>query len=198
LRNPAYAARYVLIQFGHNDQPGKPGRSTDLQTEFPANLRRYVEEARAAGAVPVLVTPLTRRMFRAGKLQNDLIPWADATRRVAAALRVPVLDLNAESAAAVQAMGALEATGLAELPPSPEVRAAAAAGSTIPSSTGVPPQAAATAPAAQADTAVEPLGQAKLAFDYTHLGPRGADYFSAMVTRLLARAVPELRRELIP
>ena len=28
----------VLIQFGHNDQPGKPGRSTDLATEFGHNM----------------------------------------------------------------------------------------------------------------------------------------------------------------
>lgn len=39
---PGFAATYVLIQFGHNDQPGKPGRSTDLATEFPPNLKRYV------------------------------------------------------------------------------------------------------------------------------------------------------------
>ena len=52
---------YVLIQFGHNDQPGKAERTTDLATEFPANLARYVDEVRAAGAMPVLVTPLTRR-----------------------------------------------------------------------------------------------------------------------------------------
>ncbi|NWN22949.1 lysophospholipase, partial [Escherichia coli] len=41
-----FAKTWVLIQFGHNDQPGKPGRSTDLATEFPANLRLYVQEAR--------------------------------------------------------------------------------------------------------------------------------------------------------
>src|SRR5262245_66675530 len=40
-RAPGYIATWVLIQFGHNDQPGKPGRSTDLATEFPANLKRY-------------------------------------------------------------------------------------------------------------------------------------------------------------
>ena len=55
---------HVLIQFGHNDQPGKPGRSTDLATEYPANLARYVNELRAVGAVPVLMTPLTRRSFK--------------------------------------------------------------------------------------------------------------------------------------
>jgi lysophospholipase L1-like esterase len=59
--------RHVLIQFGHNDQPGKPGRSTDLASEYPANLKRYVDEVRAAGGQPVLVTPLTRRSFRDGQ-----------------------------------------------------------------------------------------------------------------------------------
>src|SRR5262245_9985634 len=28
---PPYTRSYVLIQFGHNDQPGKPGRSTTLE-----------------------------------------------------------------------------------------------------------------------------------------------------------------------
>src|SRR5205823_3044881 len=35
---------YILIQFGHNDQPGKGERSTDLATEFPKNIAQYVEE----------------------------------------------------------------------------------------------------------------------------------------------------------
>src|SRR5215471_4503012 len=74
----AYSATYVLIQFGHNDQPGKPGRSTDLATEFPENLRRYVREVKAAGGKPVLVTPLTRRSFKNGILENTLEPWAEA------------------------------------------------------------------------------------------------------------------------
>ncbi len=111
------AGTVVLIQFGHNDQPGKPGRSTDLATEFPANLTRYVVEVRALGAQPVLLTPLTRRSFRDGVLNNDLRPWAEAALGVAAAQQVPVLDLNASSAAAVQAMGQAEADTLAEAPP---------------------------------------------------------------------------------
>ena len=52
---------YVLIQFGHNDQPGKAERSTDLETEFPANVAGYVAEVQRAGAHAVLSTPLTRR-----------------------------------------------------------------------------------------------------------------------------------------
>src|SRR3546814_10798762 len=52
---PGYRGTWVLIQFAHNDQSSKPERWTDEATEFPANLRRFVEEVRAAGATPVLV-----------------------------------------------------------------------------------------------------------------------------------------------
>src|SRR5262249_43814765 len=39
--------QYILIQFGHNDMPGKgPARETDPQTTYPENLARYVHEAR--------------------------------------------------------------------------------------------------------------------------------------------------------
>lgn len=107
----------VLIQFGHNDQAGKPGRSTDLATEFGPNLAAYVQEVRALGAHPVLLTPLTRRSFSQGLLQNDLRPWAEACLRVAAELDVPVIDLNAVSAAAVEALGQAGADALAMAPP---------------------------------------------------------------------------------
>jgi hypothetical protein len=42
------------------------------------------------------------------------------------------------------------------------------------------------------------MGQAKLSFDYTHVGETGADYFAILVTADLAKAVPALRRFLIP
>jgi pectinesterase len=108
---------YVLIQFGHNDQPGKAERTTDLATEFPANIARYADEVRETGASAVLVTPLTRRGFRDSALNNDLAPWADAVRRVAQARKVPLLELNGGSAAAVQRMGVAEADVLAMAPP---------------------------------------------------------------------------------
>jgi lysophospholipase L1-like esterase len=162
--------KYVLIQFGHNDQPGKPGRSTDLVTEFPANLRRYVEEVRAAGGKPVLVTSLTRRTFRNGVLTDDLGPWAEATKKVAAETNTPVLNLNAESSAAVQRMGPAEANTLATAP----VPAAIAAEASGPNSPAAPKDGSTT-------------------FDYTHLGPKGAALFGKMVADELMRAVPALR-----
>ena len=194
MATPGFAATYVLIQFGHNDQPGKPGRSTDLVTEFPVNIARYVSETRAKGAIPVLVTPLARRQFKAGTLDNDLLPWADAIRNVAADTNTPVLDLNADSAAALQALGPALAARFAQLPPSPEVAAALLTGTTISASTGVTPPVTASGPPA---TGFDPMADPKLAFDYTHLGREGADFFSAMVTRELSAAVPALRRYLL-
>lgn len=112
-----FRSTYVLIQFGHNDQPGKPGRSTDYVREFPANMEGYVREARALGAVPVLVTPLTRRSFRGAYVHNDLAPWAATVRRIAHETGTPLLDLNALSLADVEAMGPKQADLLARTPP---------------------------------------------------------------------------------
>jgi lysophospholipase L1-like esterase len=193
--NAPYSATYVLIQFGHNDQPGKPGRSTDLATEFPANLRQYVVDLKSAGAKPVLVTSLTRRTFQAGRLKNDLVPWADATKKVAAEENVPVLDLNSESAAAVQKMGPVEANTLAMAPPPPSVAVGAAAGNSPPA-----PKAPAESSAvgSQANSVVEPKGDPAPLFDYTHLGEKGSALFGRMVADELIGAVPQLRPYIKP
>lgn len=112
---------WILIQFGHNDQPGKPGRSTDLATEFPANLHHYVQDLKALGANAVLVTALSRRSYKEGKIDNGLEPWAEATRKVAKEETVPLLDLNAESVAYLNQVGMTEADTLAVEPaPSPK------------------------------------------------------------------------------
>ncbi|WP_429001649.1 hypothetical protein [Xanthomonas arboricola] len=42
------------------------------------------------------------------------------------------------------------------------------------------------------------MGQAKRAFDYTHLGPDGAELFAAIVADELAQQLPALRPLLIP
>lgn len=164
----AYRASYVLVQFGHNDQPGKPGRSTDLVTEFPVNMTRYAAEVKQLGGVPILVTPLTRRTFHGAYLKDDLAPWSDATRKVAQANKVALLDLNALSADAVQQMGQAKADTLAM----------------------APPPAAVAAPASGA--AGEPQGTPKSAFDRTHLGAKGAQLFSGMVAHELVRLEPSV------
>lgn len=98
LWEPALAARpdYVLIQFGHNDCPGKgPDRETDPATTYRANMIRYAEEAVKAGAKPVLVTSIVRRRFTPeGKLEEDaLAGYVAEVRRIASEKGVMLIDL---------------------------------------------------------------------------------------------------------
>ena len=95
---PAIAAKpdYILIQFGHNDGPGKGAdRETDPKTTFRENMSRYIKEARDAGAQPVLVTSIVRRTFTPeGKIKPDsLVPYVAEVRELAAELKVPLIDL---------------------------------------------------------------------------------------------------------
>ena len=184
--NGDYKATYVLIQFGHNDQPGKPGRSTDLATEFPANMKHFADDVLSTGAKPVLITPLERRVFRQGKLSNGLGPWADATRSVAAAEHIPLLDLNADSLQAMQAMGLAEADTLAMGPPPPEAVAGEATGTSV----SLPKSHAPGAPELRPDGSDPNFNPV---FDYTHLGSKGSAYFGRMIAGELAAAVPELK-----
>jgi len=99
---------YYLIQFGHNDQPGKPGRSTTIE-QYREYLNRYVAETRAAGATPVLVTPLVRREFKdrenPDRIISSLTPWAEAVREIAREKKVPLIELHDRSKALCEKMG---------------------------------------------------------------------------------------------
>ena len=106
---------YVLIQFGHNGQPGKgPDRETDPATTYRDYLRGYVDEFRAIGAKPILVSSVTRRDYDAsGKIRVEpatpgnteervtlpLRPWAEACAAVAEEEGVPFIDLYSASVA---------------------------------------------------------------------------------------------------
>lgn len=114
---------WLLIQFGHNDMPGKGReRETDAKTTFRENLTRYIVEARKVGTKPVLVTSLTRRNFNAqgridpGQLEPStdakgvkspdfLNDYVEATKAVAADQKVPLIDLNARSVMQMNQLG---------------------------------------------------------------------------------------------
>lgn len=191
LQIQGYENVFVLIGFGHNDQPGKPGRSTDLETEFPENIRRYVLEARETGAIPILFTPMTRRLFEDGRVIRDLDPWADAIRMVARETQTPLVDLNARSREIVQSLGPSVQNMLAERPAGAEVAAAAAIdGVTLPADLGRPPL----------PETPENLRVAKMnsRFDYTHLGEYGGKLFGSVVAAELVKQVPQIRRLVRP
>lgn len=174
---PGYRNVWVLIQFGHNDQPGN-SRSTELAQEFPGYVRRYVDDAKAAGATPILVTPLVRRTFKDGKLVNDLAPWAEAVRQVAKETGALLIDLNALSAQAAIALGQQQSERFAQLPRS-----------TSPAK-GAPARAA-------TEVNVQPTASVRLSYDDTHLGEEGADYIAAMMTQALADKVAPMRSLLV-
>ncbi|HUI06116.1 MAG TPA: pectinesterase family protein [Verrucomicrobiae bacterium] len=158
---------YVLIQFGHNDMPGKgPDRETDPATTYPQFMARYVDEARAAGAKPVLVTSMTRRHFTPeGKIESDLVPYVEAVKKLAAEKSVPLIDLHARSIEVLDRLGPQASEEFDFSPP--------------PSTNQEPAKA----------------GPAKLDNgkpDKTHLSPKGADVMGALVAEDLKKVEPEL------
>ena len=196
MRAKGFEKTYVLIQFGHNDQPGKPGRSTNLQNEFPNNLRQFVLEARQVGATPILVTPLPRRNFKDGKLDDNLEPWAEAARLVAKEQNAPLLDLHARGSIILQAMGPSLSMQFSPHPPTADVVSAAQTGTTI-----SPPNPSANVqsnPRISDNNSLEPMNALRPRFDYTHLGTTGSDFFANLITDELSLKVPELRKYLIP
>lgn len=90
------AGDYLFIQFGHND--GKVEdltRYTDPHTEYPQNLKKYIEMARKHEAIPILLTSVSRRMFENGELiRNNIGEYPDVMRRVAKEENVMLLDIH--------------------------------------------------------------------------------------------------------
>jgi len=103
-----YQPQVLLIQFGHNDQPGKgPERESAADGAFREHLRGYIREAREHGIQPVLVTPLTRRRWTAdGHIEPTLAEYAAATQAVAIETKTPLIDLHTASIRQCEQMGA--------------------------------------------------------------------------------------------
>jgi lysophospholipase L1-like esterase len=108
----------ILIQFGHNDShaPTKP-EATNARTDYRDYLRRYIKDTRAAGATPILITPMVRRDFGSdGRLKDSLAPYAEAMKQVALEQTVAVIDLHASSHEMVESLGPKASADLANRP----------------------------------------------------------------------------------
>jgi lysophospholipase L1-like esterase len=170
---------YVLIQFGHNDGPGKgANRETDPATTYSENLTRFIAEAREAGAQPIVVTSLVRRIFQPdGKVRGELMPYVEAARKVAAEQNVPLIDLYAPSAALVEKLGP---AGVIPFEPKILLKPA--------------PAAVGDNPAKPAATDIDtPATAATPRHDGTHLTARGSIEFGKIVAEELARVIPETK-----
>ncbi|KAF2019805.1 carbohydrate esterase family 12 protein [Aaosphaeria arxii CBS 175.79] len=93
---------WVTIQFGHNDQKETSGVTLDA---YKTNLKKFADEAKSAGATPVLLTPLTRRTFSNGKVIQNLAEQRTATISVAQSNSIKFADLNIASENYVNAIG---------------------------------------------------------------------------------------------
>ena len=124
------AGDYVLIQFGHNDEKdagleGPGGVGTTAWGSYHDYLSKYVSEARALGAIPVLVTPVVRLGWAGASLKpvacHDLTGngtavgdanYPAAMRDVAATLNCPLVDLTLASKALVEQYGPSDAKSI--------------------------------------------------------------------------------------
>lgn len=104
---------YVFIQFGHNDEKPKPDRHTDPGSTFDDNLRRFVNETRAKGGIPVLFNSIVRRNFdESGTLVDTHGAYLDSPRNVARELGVTFIDMNRITHDLVQGLGPEESKKL--------------------------------------------------------------------------------------
>lgn len=87
---------FVVIQFGHNDQKIKDStKFTNPYTQYRANLERYVNETRAKGATPILMTSIVRRNFTEnGVLVDTHKEYPLVVRLVADDMKVPFVDMQ--------------------------------------------------------------------------------------------------------
>jgi lysophospholipase L1-like esterase len=106
LRGDLRKGDVVLIQFAHNDAYVKSDRYAPAETVYRVNLERFVAEARAAGATPVLITPIAQRMFEAdGRTKAGFAAYSAVVRDVAKRARVKVIDLESLSRAWIDRAG---------------------------------------------------------------------------------------------
>jgi lysophospholipase L1-like esterase len=178
---------YYFIQFGHNDQ--KPQANLPVPA-FETYLQRYVDDVRAIGAVPVLVTSLSRRTFRDGKVVQDLTEYANATKEVGAKNDITVIDLNAISTRMLNGMTQAQADRF-DKNADPETGKLAAS----PAASAAPDNVTATA--SGIDRPAASAASVPAALDRTHLNPYGQKVFGRIVADQMVRTLVELGPDVI-
>ncbi len=97
---------YVFIQFGHNDESVEKKDRYSNPEDFKANLTKFVKEARALKAIPILLTPVSRRKFDSlGKAQETHKEYSPLVEEVAKKENVLFIDLDTKSRALYQQFG---------------------------------------------------------------------------------------------
>ncbi len=122
VRNKLKSGDYVFVQFAHNDEKlnglsdtAEPGVATAPWGDYQSYLRKYVNETRAKGGNPVLVTPIIRCYFSGntitekGKhnlgLDDSTLNYVRAMKAVARELSVPLIDHTTLTCNLAESMG---------------------------------------------------------------------------------------------
>lgn len=99
---------FLFIQFGHNDEKSAdPTRYTTPYGTYQDNLRFFIREAKKAGAYPVLITPIARRLFdeNGSFLPGSHGDYPAAVRQLGKQENVPVADLTTITEAFLAQLG---------------------------------------------------------------------------------------------
>lgn len=97
---------YVFIQFGHNDEAKNyPDRYTKPE-DYRKNLIKFISETRDKNAIPVLITPVSRRKFDStGNALETHEIYSKIVNEVAEKYKVPLIDLDQMSIGLFQKFG---------------------------------------------------------------------------------------------
>lgn len=97
---------YLLVQFGHNDEKtDDKARGTSPFSTFQSYLSKYIDEALAKGATPILLTPIQRNKWSAGKLSDTHGSYPEAVRQLAQKRSVALVDASALTKAYFERIG---------------------------------------------------------------------------------------------
>jgi lysophospholipase L1-like esterase len=99
---------YFFMQFNHNDQKvnARTGIAQVPLDKYKEIFTGYVNDVRAKGGIPVIVTAQHRLGFDdSGHIVNSLADYPQAARDVAAATHTALIDLTAMSETMFNAMG---------------------------------------------------------------------------------------------
>ena len=96
---------YVFMQFGHNDESKEKTDRYTSPEDYKKNLTLFINETRSKKAIPVVLTPVTRRKFIDGKIQETHIEYSALAAEVATQQKVAFIDLDKISRNMLQSFG---------------------------------------------------------------------------------------------
>jgi lysophospholipase L1-like esterase len=105
LINDVKEGNYVFIQFGHNDESKEKAERYSSPEEYKNNLTKFITETVAKKAMPVLLTPVSRRRFKEGKTIETHEEYSKLVREIAKELKIPFIDLDKKSMELYQQYG---------------------------------------------------------------------------------------------